>query len=291
MQEEQESLGDKERKLILVVRKGTNMNIKRITSALLAFPVVLIIFIFGSKVVIDIALSIVALIGMNEYFNAVKKVANPVKWLGYMSCFSIALIHIVPEEYLNMVVTLSVPTILVILFAQVIATEMRTNFKDIAYTFIGIFYVVFFIMFIAFIDGMPNGKILIWYAIFAAWGTDIFAYIVGKKIGKHKFSKVSPKKSIEGCIGGTIGSIVMMLIYTYVLNNYAGMNYSYFFITGIGILLSLIGQIGDFAASSIKRFVGIKDFSNLIPGHGGILDRIDSLIFLAPFAYALFTLL
>ena len=285
MQEEQESLGDKERKLILVVRKGKNMNIKRITSALLAFPVVLIIFIFGSKVVIDIALSIVALIGMNEYFNAVKKVANPVKWLGYMSCFSIALIHIVPEEYLNMVVTLSVPTILVILFAQVIATEMRTNFKDIAYTFIGIFYVVFFIMFIAFIDGMPNGKILIWYAIFAAWGTDIFAYIVGKKIGKHKFSKVSPKKSIEGCIGGTIGSIVMMLIYTYVLNNYAGMNYSYFFITGIGILLSLIGQIGDFAASSIK------DFSNLIPGHGGILDRIDSLIFLAPFAYALFTLL
>ena len=138
---------------------------------------------------------------------------------------------------------------------------------------------------------MKNGKILIWYAIFAAWGTDIFAYFVGRAFGKHKFSKVSPKKSIEGCIGGTIGSVVLMLIYTYFINKYLGMNYSYLFILGIGIILSLVGQIGDFAASTIKRFVDIKDYSNLIPGHGGMLDRIDSLIFLAPFAYALFTLL
>ena len=138
---------------------------------------------------------------------------------------------------------------------------------------------------------MKDGKILIWYAILAAWGTDIFAYFIGKNFGKHKFSKVSPKKSIEGCIGGTIGAVVLMLIYTYIANTYWGMDYSYLYITGIGIILSLVGQIGDFAASSIKRFVDIKDFSNLIPGHGGMLDRIDSLIFLAPFAYALFALL
>ena len=83
-----------------------------------------------------------------------------------------------------MIVTLSVPTILLILFSQVVATDMKTSFKDIAYTFIGIFYVVFFIMFVAFINGMPNGKILIWYAIIAAWGTDIFAYFVGRAIRK-----------------------------------------------------------------------------------------------------------
>lgn len=267
------------------------MDVKRITSGLLGFPLVVLVLLIGNKVVVDIALSIIALLAMNEYLNAISNVAKPVKWLGYVSCFSIAIIHIVPEECLNMIVTLAVPTILIILFAQVIATEMRTSFKDIAYTFIGIFYVVFFIMFVAFIDGMQNGKILIWYAIFAAWGTDIFAYVIGKHFGKHKFSKVSPKKSIEGCIGGTIGALIIMLIYTYVANKYWGMNYSYLFIAGIGIILSLIGQIGDFAASSIKRFVDIKDFSNLIPGHGGMLDRIDSLIFLAPFAYALFTLL
>lgn len=267
------------------------MDIKRITSGLLGFPLVLIILLLGNKIVVDIALSIIALLAMNEYFNSVKKVAKPVKWIGYVSCLSIACIHIVPQEYLNMIVTLAVPTILMILFAQVIATDMKTNFKDIAYTFIGIFYVVFFIMFVAFINGMKDGKILIWYAILAAWGTDIFAYFIGKHFGKHKFSKVSPKKSIEGCIGGTIGAILLMLAYTYFANTYWGMNYSYLYIAGIGMILSLVGQIGDFAASSIKRFVDIKDFSNLIPGHGGMLDRIDSLIFLAPYAYALFTLL
>ena len=267
------------------------MDIKRITSGLLGFPLVLLVLVIGPKIVVDVALAIIALISMNEYFNAVSKVSKPVKWVGYLSCASIAVIHIIPQEYLNMVVTLAVPTILIILFAQVIATDMKTNFKDIAYTFIGIFYVVFFMMFVAFIDGMKNGKVLIWYALFAAWGTDIFAYIIGKYFGKHKFSKVSPKKSIEGCIGGTIGAVLMMVIYTYVANTYWGMNYSYLYIVGIGIVLSLVGQIGDFAASSIKRFVDIKDYSNLIPGHGGMLDRIDSLIFLAPFAYALFTII
>lgn len=267
------------------------MDIKRLTSALLGFPLVLIILLIGNKIVVDCALSIIALLAMDEYFNAISKVSKPVKWLGYLSCFSIAIIHIVPPEALRMVVTLAVPTILIILFAQVIATEMKTSFKDIAYTFIGIFYVVFFIMFVAFIDGMPNGKILIWYALIAAWGTDVFAYIIGKYFGKHKFSKVSPKKSIEGCIGGTIGAVLLMLAYTYVANTYWGMSYSYLQIGVIGVVLSLIGQIGDFSASSIKRYVDIKDFSNLIPGHGGMLDRIDSLIFLAPFAYALFTVL
>ena len=267
------------------------MDIKRVTSGLLGFPLVLIIFLLGNKIVVDIAIAIIALLSMNEYFNAIKKVANPVNWIGYVSCLSIAFIHIIPEEYLNMVVTLSVPTILIILFAHVVVTNMKISFKDITYTFIGIFYVVFFIMFVAFINGMPDGKILIWYAIFAAWGTDISAYIVGKYLGKHKFSKVSPKKTIEGCIGGVIGAIILILAYTYVANHYWGMDYSYLFIAGMGIILSLVGQIGDFAASSIKRFVYIKDYSNLIPGHGGMLDRIDSLIFLAPFAYALFTLL
>ena len=267
------------------------MDLKRITSALLGFPLVLIILLLGNKIVVDVCLSIIALLAMDEYFNAVSKVAKPVRWLGYLSCFSIAVIHIVPPEALNMVVTLSVPTILIILFAQAIATDMKTSFKDIAYTFLGIFYVVFFIMFVAFIDGMPNGKILIWYALFAAWGTDISAYLVGKYLGKHKFSKVSPKKSIEGCIGGVIGAVILMLAYTYIANTYWGMNYGYLQIGVIGIVLSLIGQIGDFAASTIKRFVDIKDYSNLIPGHGGMLDRIDSLIFLAPFAYALFTVL
>lgn len=266
------------------------MNIKRVTSALLGFPIVLIILLIRNKYIVDIALSIIAILSLHEYFNAISKEAKPVRWIGYLSCLSIAIIHIIPSEYLQIVVTLAVPILLLILFAQVIATQMKTNFKDITYTFMGIAYVVFFIMFIAFINGMENGNVLIWYAIIAAWGTDICAYFVGKAIGKHKFSKVSPKKSVEGCIGGTIGAILLMIGYTLIANKFWGMEISYVSIAFIGLILSLIGQIGDFAASSIKRYVDIKDFSNLIPGHGGMLDRIDSLIFLAPFAYALFRL-
>ena len=267
------------------------MDVKRITSGLLGFPLVVIIFLIGNKYIVDVLLTIVAILAIDEYFKAVSKICKPIKWVGYLSCLSISLIHIIPPENLSIVITLSIPTILLILFSTVIATDMKTNFKDVAYTFLGIFYIVFFTMFIAFINGMKGGNILVWYVIIAAWGTDVFAYFIGKHFGKHKFSKVSPKKSLEGCIAGTIGAVVMMLIYTYFANTYWGVSYSYGYIALIGVILSLIGQIGDFTASSIKRYVDIKDFSNLIPGHGGMLDRIDSLLFLAPFAYAFFTLL
>ena len=193
------------------------MDVKRITSGLLGFPLVLIVLLVGNKYIVDILLAGVAMLAISEYFDAISKVAKPVKWVGYLSCLSLALIHIIPLEYLRIVVTVSIPAILLILFAQIIATNMKTNFKDIAYTFIGIFYIVFFMMFIAIIDGMRDGKILIWYAIFAAWGTDICAYFVGKHFGKHKFSDVSPKKSLEGCLGGVVGSVSIMLIYTYLL--------------------------------------------------------------------------
>ncbi len=164
---------------------------------------------------------------------------------------------------------------------------MKTTIKDIAITLFGICYIPLFLMYMPLLMGSENGKLLVWFIIIAAWGTDIFAYIVGKTIGKHKFSEISPNKSIEGCIGGIIGATVLTLIYALVINTYLGMNINYLYIAGISILLSIIGQIGDFSASSIKRYVGIKDFSNLLPGHGGMLDRIDSLIFIAPFAYFL----
>ena len=267
------------------------MDIKRITSGLLGFPLVLIIFLIGNTYVVDALLAIVTVLAMDEYLNAISKVCNPIRWIAYLSCASIALVHIIPQESIPIITILAIPTILLILFAHVIATNMKITFKDVAYTFLGIFYVVFFMMFVALIDGMENGKILIWYAIFAAWGTDIFAFFIGQKFGKHKFSKVSPKKSIEGCVAGTVGAVILVLIYTYFVNTYFNMEYSYLYMAIIGTILSLIGQIGDFVASSIKRYVDIKDYSNLIPGHGGMLDRIDSLIFLAPFAYVFFALM
>lgn len=267
------------------------MDIKRITSALLGFPLVVIILTFGNKYVVDIFLAFIAMLGMQEYFNAVSKEAKPVRWIGYLTCLVISLIHIVPDnlniQFQNEMLMLLLPCIMLALFLHVIITNMKINFKDIAYTLFGIIYVIGCIIFLALLRGIQSGRILIWYAIIAAWGTDIFAYLIGKRFGKHKFSEVSPKKSIEGCIAGIIGAVAIAVLYTFAINKIFDLQYSYLFVVIVTAILSMIGQVGDFAASSIKRSVGIKDFSNLIPGHGGLLDRIDSLIFVAPFAYIL----
>ena len=267
------------------------MNIKRVSSALLGFPLVAAILILGNTIVVDIAFAIIAAMSLHEFFNAFKAKAKPVIWIGYVAAALIAIIHVIPKEHILNVVSVIVPLFIFVLFLQVILSNMKTNIKDIAVTFFGICYIPLFLMFIPLLNGLENGKILIWFVLLAAWGTDIFAYIIGKTMGKHKFSKISPNKTIEGCIGGTIGSVILILIYAYICNTFFSLNIGYLSITIIGIILSIIGQIGDFAASSIKRYVGIKDFSNLIPGHGGMLDRIDSVIFIAPFAYFLLILI
>ena len=140
-------------------------------------------------------------------------------------------------------------------------------------------------MFIPLLYATENGKFLIWYL------TDTCAYSVGTRLGKNKLTTISPKKSIEGSIGGIIGAVIISLIYTYIINRTGRIEIQYLAISGISILLSILSQIGDLAASSIKRYNKIKDFGELIPGHGGMLDRIDSILFIAPFAYFLLTLL
>ena len=263
------------------------MDLKRVSSAVLGLPMVIIVLLLENKYVIDVALAIVAVIALHEYFNAFSKY-KPIKWIGYLSAISISLIHIIPEDMLLKTIALVIPVIVIVLFMQLVIKNMKISIIDIAITLFGICYIVLFILFIPLMAGEENGKIYIWYIFIISWGTDIFAYLVGKRFGKHKFSKISPNKSIEGCVAGIVGAVVLALIYTFFVNKFASVHViSYVAITIVAIILSIVGQFGDFSASSIKRFVGIKDFSNLIPGHGGILDRIDSLIFIAPFAYIL----
>lgn len=266
------------------------MESKRVTTGLLAFPFVVIILMLGNKYIVDVAFAIVAAISLHEYFNAFKAKAKPIIWLGYIASLLIAFIHFIPVTYALNVIAIIIPVTIALLFLQVVLTNMKYTINDIAITFFGICYIPLFLMFIPLIYGMEYGNILVWYILFSAWGTDIFAYVIGRLWGKHKFSKVSPNKSIEGCVGGVIGSIILNLGYTVICNMCFGLDMSYTYILLFAIVLSVIGQIGDFAASSIKRYVSIKDFSNLIPGHGGMLDRIDSVIFIAPFAYILLML-
>lgn len=267
------------------------MKIKRVLTALIGFPLVAALLILGNNYMVDIAFSITAILAIREYFHVFNKEAKPVRWIGYLSCIFIAFIHIIPREYVLRIIGMSIPSILTILFIQVIFSKMKVNVKDIAITLLGICYTAGFILYIPLLHGASNGKILIWYILFAAWGTDTFAYFTGMKYGKHKFTQVSPNKSLEGCVGGLVGAVVISLIYTIIINQYTDINISYLGISIIAIILSIFGQIGDLSASSIKRYLKIKDFSDLIPGHGGMLDRIDSIIFIAPFAYFLLMLI
>lgn len=267
------------------------MDFKRITSGFIVGLALIVLLLIQNNIITGLMFTLIAIVAMHEYLGAISKVCKPIKWISYLSCALVLLPSFISNQQLTGSLIYAIPIILLILFANVIATDMKTSFKDMAYTLLGICYVPTFIMFLTMIDKMQNGKILLGYIFIASWGTDVFAYCIGKRFGKHKFSKVSPKKSIEGCVAGTIGATVLALIYTFVLNNNFSFEYSYFVVGISGIVLSLIGQIGDFSASCIKRYVDIKDYSNLLPGHGGMLDRIDSVLFIAPFAYMLFTLI
>ena len=176
------------------------MKSKRILSGLIGLPIVALILIFGNIYVIDTVFAIVAIIAIHEYINVFKEKAKPVKWIAYLSCILIAFLHVIPSERLGFTLGLAISCIIASLFIKVVISEMKTQISDIIITFFGICYIVFFLSFIPLLHGVEDGKFLIWYILIAAWGTDTCAYFVGCKFGKHKFSKISPKKSIEGCI-------------------------------------------------------------------------------------------
>lgn len=269
------------------------MGIKRILSGVFGLPIIALLLVFGNKYILDVFLAVIAIISIHEYMNAMeKKDIKPVKWLGYILAASIAGIHLIPIDMITKFLGLGLVTIVAVLFTIVIVREMKTNISDIVVSLFGYIYIIGFIAFLALLYGLENvGKFYIWYIFLATWGCDIFAFCIGSKFGKHKFSKISPNKSIEGCVAGAVGGVLLVILYTILLNNVFAMNINYIVAGIIGFVLAILGQIGDFSASAIKRYVGIKDYSNLIPGHGGMIDRIDSVIFAAPFAYYLINIL
>lgn len=266
------------------------MDLKRILTTVFGLPIVALLFVLGNQYVIGIAVLIASIISMYEYFEAVKKVSKPIQWVGYLANIYIIGAMFLETEKLLHLVALSIPIIMLILFLNVIFTDMKITFKDVAYTLVGIMYVPFFFMFLELVRKLEFGKVLFAYTFVVSWSTDIFAYLIGKHFGKHKFSKISPKKSIEGCVAGAIGAVIISVIYMVISNKFWGTEFSYGMIALISLGLSLLSQVGDFVASSVKRFVDVKDYGNLLPGHGGMLDRLDSLIFIAPFLYMIFTI-
>jgi phosphatidate cytidylyltransferase len=136
---------------------------------------------------------------------------------------------------------------------------------------------------------LPRGLYLAFLVFLCSWGCDTCAYCVGKLIGKHKMSpKLSPKKSIEGAVGGVAGSALLTAIYSYIFRAQMDIgSREIALLAVIAAIAGLISMVGDLTASAIKRNYDIKDYGNLIPGHGGILDRFDSMIITAPIIYYL----
>lgn len=175
-------------------------------------------------------------------------------------------------------------TFIVLLGIYVLAFP-RYDAKQVAGTFFSIVYAPLMLSFIYRIREMQDGLILVLLVFIASWISDTFAYLTGMLLGKHKLApKLSPKKSIEGSVGGIVGAALVGALYGFLFFKSVDMILGCALIGGVG---SIVSQIGDLAASGIKRNFDIKDYGNLIPGHGGIMDRFDSVIVTAPMIYFL----
>lgn len=268
--------------------------IQRFLSGVILFPIVALIFIFANDIELNILLAIVSVMCVYEYANCYKtgNKAHPSKWYLYLISLLIIVTSFLSGEALKEILITILPISILILTAEMVFSKGRKNINDVIVTIFGIVYIPLMLIFFSIIRSkFELGKVLIWYIFISAWGSDIFAYLVGSRIGKHKFTKISPNKSIEGCVAGVVGAVVIAIIYTIAINSIMHTNISVLIASIIVIILSIIGQTGDLAASSIKRYCGIKDFSEVIPGHGGLLDRIDSVILILPFAYILLGIL
>lgn len=183
-------------------------------------------------------------------------------------------------------------TIIAFMFVYVF-TFPKYQATQVMSAFFGVIYAPVMLSFIYQARELTYGIYIVWMIFISSWICDSCAYLTGIMIGKHKMTpKLSPKKSIEGAVGGVIGSALVGGLYAYFVVDKVVVGQE---ITWIFVLISAVGamisQIGDLAASAIKRNHNIKDYGHLIPGHGGIMDRFDSVIFTSPIIFALALLL
>jgi phosphatidate cytidylyltransferase len=181
---------------------------------------------------------------------------------------------------------------LLVLLAAYVITFPKYRDQEISAAFLAFFYVSVMLSYIYQIRILENGGYLIILVFVCSWGNDTLAYAAGVSLGKHKMTpKLSPKKSVEGLIGGILGAGILGALFGILYSKYVYALDNAPLIFGlVGAIGAIPAVIGDLAASAIKRNHEIKDYGKLIPGHGGILDRFDSMIFTAPIIYYLVTL-
>ncbi|NLJ41183.1 MAG: phosphatidate cytidylyltransferase [Clostridiales bacterium] len=264
------------------------MLLKRILSSLIGILYIFLMIYFGGWF-FKLSVLLVSLILMYEFYHAfIKKGYRPVKWLGYLFLSLIFMLM----SFSNMVLHKHIYIIFaggIAIFGLVMTVlNSAISIKDILVTFFAAFYPGMLILLLIplALESESDGMSILLLALLVTWSTDIFAYFIGSKFGRKKLCpSISPKKTIAGGIGGLAGSILASLFFYFVFSQSLKLDFKWFHFIIIGFLSGILAQLGDLSASSIKRYCNIKDFGKIMPGHGGLLDRLDSLLFTLPFIY------
>lgn len=262
----------------------------RLLSGILLVIIALVTLITGGNLLFLVLLAI-SLIGLTELYKvfAIERKAPGI--VGYVfAVLYYGLLYfkpILPGDTVDWFMMLFLGH-LICQMAVIVFAYPKYNTQQIMAAFFGVFYVAVMLSYIYQTRILPGGVFTVWLVFVCAWGCDTCAYCVGMLIGRHKMAPIlSPKKSVEGGIGGILGAALIGVLYALAINYWgdAGVNTLSFAV--IGAVGGAISQVGDLAASAIKRYHNIKDYGKLIPGHGGILDRFDSVIVTAPIIYYL----
>lgn len=244
-----------------------------------------------NAIIIQSSILMIIVIGLLEFYKSFEEFDMKFGIIGVI--FSIIyLIFLVPR--FNSQLGLFIFLFSLFLMFYSIIFYKRTNVKNATITFISFFYITYTLSFILQIINMNSyGNILVWLVFIIAWSGDTFACLIGQRFGKRKLTPiVSPKKSIEGFVAGVIGASIFSYLYGLIVLSFTEVNIDNFIFIciALGSFGSIVSQFGDLVASLIKRFNNVKDFGKLIPGHGGIIDRFDSIILIAPLVYYVITI-
>lgn len=263
------------------------MFLTRLVSGIVLVIIALVTIITGGYLLFG-TLLIISLIGLFEIYRVMKVQSENdfglalVGYLGTIGYYFMLLFHAEAYSMIGLIFLL-----IAFMFVYVFAFP-KYKAEQVMAGFFGVAYVSVMLSFIFQTRNLQDGAFIVWLIFLCSWGCDTCAYCVGVLFGKHKMSpKLSPKKSIEGAIGGVIGAALLGGVYAAVVGSHLAAENQIIVYAVICAIGALISMVGDLAASAIKRNHEIKDYGKLIPGHGGILDRFDSVIFTAPVIYFL----
>lgn len=257
----------------------------RLLSGIVLVIAALVLIITGGDVLL-VSTAVISLIGMFELYRVFHIEKELPGMLGYLA----AVVYYVNLRFLFLPdLMMFVLGILILLMFAYVFTYPRYRTEQLLAAFFGVFYVAVMLSYVYQTRMIAQGAYIVWLIFLCSWGCDTCAYCVGVLIGKHKMApKLSPKKSIEGAVGGVLGAALLAFIYGMVFRDAMGTETEHVLImAAISAVGALVSMVGDLTASAIKRNYEIKDYGRLIPGHGGILDRFDSVIFTAPMIYFL----